>query len=129
MKQFRNPDGIHRPLANYTHQVEVTDERLLFLSGQVGIDAAGHVPDRAAEQLDLALANLLANLRAAGMQVTDLIKLTLYLVGDELDSASRGAVLRARLGEHAPCMTLVRVAGLASLQLKVELDGFAASAR
>ncbi len=129
MKQFRNPEGIHRPLANYTHQIEVTDERLLFLSGQVGIDAAGQVPEAVAEQLDLALANLIANLHAAQMHVADLTKLTLYLVGDELDAVSRAAILRARLGAHAPCMTLLRVAGLASPQLKVELDGFAASAR
>lgn len=128
MKHYRNPAGIHPPLAQYTHQIEVSaGERILFLSGQVGLNVDGHAPNDAGEQLALALDNLIANLHAAGMDVPDLTKLTLYLVPDSLDAASRRAILSAKLGGHAPCMTLVYVVALAAPQLLVELDAFAAS--
>ncbi|MFN8377678.1 MAG: RidA family protein [Anaerolineae bacterium] len=128
MKQFRNPTSIHRPVAQYTHQIEVSaDERILFLSGQVGIDADGQLPDSAGEQLALALDNLMANLHAARMDVLDLTKLTLYLVPSELDAAARRTILSAKLGEHAPCMTLIFVVALATPQILVEIDAFAAS--
>jgi len=130
MKLFRNPPEIHRPVARYTHQIEVSgDERILFLSGQVGLDADGHAPDSAAEQLELALDNLLANLHAAEMTIHDLIKLTLYLVPGDLLPAERRDILSTKLGDHAPCMTLVYVVALATPQLKVEIDAFAASDR
>jgi enamine deaminase RidA (YjgF/YER057c/UK114 family) len=84
------------------------------------------VPDDPAEQLDLALANVLRNLDAAGMAVSDLVKLTLYMV-DEVAPDTRAAVLRQRLGDVQPCMTLVYVPKLAAPPLKVEVDAWAAA--
>jgi len=125
MKESRNPDSIHAPLAPYSHQIEIRGpERLLVLSGQVGMTPDGTVPDEAAEQLDVCLQNVLGNLEAAGMGVGDLVKLTLYFT-EEIDGPSRGRVIGARLGNHAPCMTLVYVAGLASPAYKVEVDAWA----
>jgi len=37
MKEFRNPENIHQPVADYTHQVEVSGQaRWLVMSGQIG---------------------------------------------------------------------------------------------
>jgi enamine deaminase RidA (YjgF/YER057c/UK114 family) len=47
----------------------------------------GTLAQRAAGQLDVALANVLANLAAADMDVSDLVKLTLYFV-EEVDAPS-----------------------------------------
>ncbi len=45
MKRFRDPQQIHPPLGAYTHQIEVGGgERLLFMSGQVGMAPDGTVP-------------------------------------------------------------------------------------
>ena len=45
MRQARNPDGIHAPLGAYVHQIELAaDERLLVLSGQVGMTPDGPCP-------------------------------------------------------------------------------------
>jgi enamine deaminase RidA (YjgF/YER057c/UK114 family) len=127
VKQARNPASVHTPLASYSHQIELDgSERLLVLSGQVGMTVDGHVPDDAAEQLDLALRNVLANLDEANMDPTDLIKLTLYLT-EPIDPRRRAAILAERLGGHAPCMTLLFVADLASPALKVEVDAWASS--
>jgi len=124
MTVFRNPTTLHAPLAAYTHQVEVSgSQRWLILSGQVGMQPDGSLPPDVASQFEIALDNILRNLEAAGMGVADLVKLTIYLV-DPMDGAQRRQVLSALLGDHAPCMTLIYVAALASPALKVEIDAW-----
>jgi enamine deaminase RidA (YjgF/YER057c/UK114 family) len=121
MKEFRNPATLHAPLATYTHQIEVSGpQRWLVLSGQVGMRPDGSLPQDAQDQFEIALANIGKNLEAAGMSVTDLVKLSFYLV-DPLEPAFRRKALSAFMGDHAPCMTLIYVAALAP-SLKVEID-------
>jgi enamine deaminase RidA (YjgF/YER057c/UK114 family) len=128
MKQSRNPTDVHQPLAAYAHQIEITGpERLLVLSGQVGMAVDGALPESPIEQLDLAWTNLERNLDTADMAIGDLVKLTLYLVGD-MDPDERRRLLAAKLGDHRPCMTLLFVASLASPALKVEIDAWASQA-
>ena len=125
MKEFRNPPDVHQPLGSYSHQIEVRgNERLLVISGQVGMREDGTVPDDVLEQIDAAFENIFRNLRAAGMDVTDLIKITYYLVG-EVDTEKRRQVVLAKLQGHQPCSTLLYVAGLASPVYKVEIDAWA----
>jgi len=129
VKTARNPPAVHDPLAGYSHQIEISGpERLLLLSGQVGMEADGRVPDDPAEQFEVALANVLRNLDEAGMAVTDLVKLTFYLV-EPIEAERRAAILAERLPGWAPCMTLVFVPRLASSALKVEVDAWASAAR
>jgi len=125
MKTPRNPTDVHAPLASYTHQIEVTgSETLLLLSGQVGMRKDGSVPEDPVEQLQVALENVAANLRAASMAVEDIVKLTLYLVG-EVDPQRRRNVTASFLAGHTPCMTLIYAAGLASPEYRVEVDAWA----
>jgi enamine deaminase RidA (YjgF/YER057c/UK114 family) len=125
MKEFRNPQDVHTPLGSYSHQIEVRgNERLLVISGQVGMRQDGTVPEDPLEQIDLALENIFRNLRAAGMEVKDLIKITYYLVG-EIDTAKRREVVLSKLQGHQPCSTLLYVAALASPVYKVEIDAWA----
>jgi enamine deaminase RidA (YjgF/YER057c/UK114 family) len=125
MKQFRNPKTIHPPLAAYSHQIEVTQaKRWLVLSGQVGMRADGSLPEDPIEQFKVALDNIHQNLQAAGLEIGDVVKLTVYLAG-EMDSAKRREALAEWLGGHAPCSTLLYVAGLATPNIKVEIDAWA----
>jgi 2-iminobutanoate/2-iminopropanoate deaminase len=127
MKQARNPASVHAPLAGYSHQIQLDgSERLLMLSGQVGMTPDGQVPAGADEQFDLALANVIRNIEDAGMSAWDLVKLIFYLT-EPIDQQRRAAILNERLGEHAPCMTLLYVAGLAVPAFKVEIDAWASS--
>ena len=65
MKQLRNPASVHGPLAAYSHQIELTgSERLLAMSGPVGMTPAGELPEDAGAQFELALANIVRNLEA-----------------------------------------------------------------
>jgi 2-iminobutanoate/2-iminopropanoate deaminase len=127
MKEHRNPDTVHAPLGAYSHQVEVTGERrLLAIAGQVGIRPDGSLPGSPAEQLEVALANIEANLTAAGMNSGDLIKLTLFLT-DEIAADERRSIVGRALGDVVPAMTLVYVARLAAPALKVEVEALAAA--
>ena len=125
MKEFRNPKDIHEPVGSYSHQIEIRgSERLLVLSGQVGMREDGTVPADPFEQIDLAFENIFRNLRAAGMDVKDLIKITYYLVG-EIDTAKRREIVLSKLQGHQPCSTLLYVAALASPVFRVEIDAWA----
>lgn len=125
MKQARNPATIHPPLGRYVHQIEVSGGgRMLFLAGQIGIALDGTVPPDPIAQLGLALENIVRNLEAAGFEITDLVKLTTYVVG-EMDAPGRRAQLDRVLGTHLTTSTLVYVAALASPDYKVEVDAWA----
>ncbi|MFZ0546158.1 MAG: RidA family protein [Candidatus Promineifilaceae bacterium] len=129
MKTYRNPPNVHRPLAAYTHQIEISgSERLVIFSGQVGQREDNSVPEDPIEQLDVAFENLFRNLQAAEMGIEDIVKLTFYLVGD-MDAAKRREVTTSKLQGHEPCMTLLYVAALASPIYKVEIDAWASSER
>lgn len=128
MKEFRNPQDVHEPVGSYSHQIEINgNERLLVISGQVGMQQDGSVPDDPFEQIDLAFDNIIRNLHSAGMDVKDLIKITYYLVG-EIDTAKRREVILSKLQGHKPCSTLLYVAALASPVFRVEIDAWASRA-
>ena len=125
MKQARNPDSVHAPVGRYVHQIEVSGEsRMLFISGQVGMEADGTVPKDPVAQLGVALQNVLRNLEAAGFEPTDLVKLTTYVLA-EMNPVGRRAELDRLLGDHVTTSTLVVVAALASPVYKVEIDAWA----
>lgn len=128
MKEFRNPQNVHQPIGFYTHQVEIKgNERMVVLSGQVGMREDGTVPDDPIEQIVVAFENIFRNLQAAHMDMSDIIKLTFYLVG-EIDTTKRRELVAAKLQGHKPCSTLVYVAALASPVYKVEIDAWASRA-
>ena len=125
MKQARNPETVHQPPGRYVHSIEVSAEsRLLFISGQVGMDRDGNVPADAASQFELALRNVLLNAEAAGFAPTDIVKLVIYVVGDPEPARRREALDRA-FGEHVTTSTLLYVSRLAAPQYLVEVEAWA----
>jgi enamine deaminase RidA (YjgF/YER057c/UK114 family) len=126
MNTPRNPGVVHPPIGRYVHQIEVTNPtRLLFISGQVGMEQDGTIPEDPIDQLGVAVENVVRNLGAAGLGVGALTKMTIYAVG-ELDPARRRSELDQHLGEHVACSTFLYVAGLARPEYKVEVDAWAA---
>ena len=126
LKRF-NPDGVPAPLSNYSHGVVVPEGwRELHVSGQIGAEADGTVPDDPARQAELCFANVLAVLAAEGMAAENLVSVTTYVVGEENLPAVREARMAA-LGDVAPASTLVFVVALATPVLKVEVQAVAAA--
>ncbi len=127
MKTSRNPKTIHAPLASYVHQIEVSaDEKLLVLSGQVGVRKDGTIPEDAMAQLELAWHNVGENLKEAGMSYKDVIKATFYMV-EQSDPTARRAAFASMLDGIRPCMTLLYVSALGTDELKVEIDVLASA--
>ena len=128
MKEFRNPSNVHQPVGLYHHQVEIDrNERVLIVSGQVGMREDGTVPESPLEQMDLAFENVIRNLQAANMDVKDILKLTYYVVG-EFDTAKRREIITSKLQGHKPCSTFLYIAALASPVYKVEIEAIASHA-
>ena len=74
---YLNPTTVSPPVGRYSHGVLVpAGARLLFISGQIGSNADGSVPEDFSEQARNAWRNLLAILEAAGVAAENLVKIT-----------------------------------------------------
>lgn len=112
--------------AVFAHGVEVpAGARTLYVSGQVGVDAAGRTVEGGFDaQCRQAIANVEAVLTSAGMTLADTVKVTIYLTRRE-DIAPLRAVRAERLAV-APAVTMVLVAGLHDPEWLVEIEAVAA---
>jgi enamine deaminase RidA (YjgF/YER057c/UK114 family) len=110
----------------YAQAVEVDGaRRLLFVSGQVPVAANGALPEGFRAQCLQAWRNLEAQLRAAGMGLDDLVKVTTFLA-DRGDAAENRRVRREVLGDRAPALTVV-VTGIFDERWLVEIEAVAAA--
>ena len=123
-----NPAGVHAPLGLYSHTVRVPEgTELIYLSGQVGVRPDGSTPSSMAEQADQVFANIVALLRAHGLEADSIVKLTTFMVAGHDGNAVRAARL-AHLGSHRPASTAVFVSQLVDPAWFVEVDAIAAKA-
>ena len=116
-----NPTAVRAP-TGYTHGLLLQGvERRLIVSGQVGVAPDGSVPSTGEGQIAQAFANLRAVLTANDMDVTNIVKTTVFLTDRDLLTPFRAA-RTAVLGGHAPASTLLFVAGLADPRFVVEIE-------
>lgn len=121
-----NPAGVHAPLGLYSHTVSVAKGvELIFLSGQVGVRPDGSTPATMAEQADQVFANIVALLKAHGLDATNIVKLTTFMVAGQDGNAVRAARLK-HLGSHRPASTAVYVSQLVDPAWFVEAEAIAA---
>jgi enamine deaminase RidA (YjgF/YER057c/UK114 family) len=113
-----------QPASAYSQAVEVTGGvRILYISGQLGMDTDGTTPSTMAEQARLAWRNVAAQLSEAGMGFDNLVKVTMIIPDAAEIPASRPARAEA-LGDRRPASTLI-VAGLANPAWKIEIEAIA----
>ncbi|MFI0447692.1 RidA family protein [Actinomadura sp. 6N118] len=124
---IHNPaDGIYPATGDYVHAIEVRDaRRTLYVSGTMGLDAAGAAGATFAEQLDLVWSNLRTILASAGMTVDNIVRITSYLRDASHAEANAAARMEA-LGGRAVPVTGIVVGHLADDWL-VELEVIAAA--
>ena len=128
-KDLLNPPSLPSP-SGYSHGVLAGPGRVLALAGQTGMDASGAItaPGDLVGQFRQALANLQAVVAAAGGQMSDIVKLNLY-VTDKADYRANlrplGEAYRAVFGRYYPAMTLVEVKSLFDDQALIEIEGLA----
>lgn len=122
-REFNAPDA-PTPISAYSQAVEVTAiTRTLYISGQVGLDIDGNVPDDFMEQSRLVWANVSAQLRAAEMTLDNVVKFVTILPNAADIAASRTSRQEA-LGTRRPAHTLI-IAGLANPAWKIEVEAVA----
>ncbi len=97
---------------------------LLFISGQIPVDASGKlVPGGIEEQARQAMENLVRVLTAAGATLGDLVKVTIYLV-DIDDFAVVNRVYGSYFGQKPPARACVAVKALPK-GARVEIEAIA----
>jgi len=123
-----NPNTIHPPFANYAHAVEVpAGSRIVFCSGQLGVEAGGAVPEGVEAQARLCFRAIAAILAEAGMTFADLVRLNAYVSSPQ----HLKGYMTARdefVMSPPPASTLMVVQGFARPEFKVEVEAVAAKA-
>jgi len=100
------PDAA-QPQGGYAQAVRVTGaDDLLFVSGQIPVDADGVVPETFAEQCRQVWRNVQAQLRAAGMSLADIVKVTTFL-SDRQYAAENSAIRHEMLLGLTPALTVI----------------------
>jgi enamine deaminase RidA (YjgF/YER057c/UK114 family) len=91
------------------------------ISGQVGLRQDGTLADGLEAQLEQCWDNVIAVLRSAGMDVTNLVKVTIFVTVADAIAISRRVRERKLVG-HAPASTFLQVAGLARPDFLAEIE-------
>ena len=86
-------------------------------------------PGDVAAQAERVMVNLAAALRAAGAELADVVKLTIYVATThQKDLYTASAVVHRHLGDHEPPSTLLGVTVLGYPDQLVEVEAIAARA-
>jgi enamine deaminase RidA (YjgF/YER057c/UK114 family) len=124
---FINPETLATP-KGYNHGVLSNGGRLLFVAGQIGWDRNEKLVDGFVAQFDLALANVLEVVRAAGGNVEDITRFTIFVKEKSEYLKLRkeiGKLYRQRMGNHYPAMSLVVVKDLLEDSALIEIEATA----
>ncbi len=120
------PQSAPRPVAEYAQGVEVHCGRLLFVAGQVPLDADGKLvgPGDIRAQARQVFRNIQAIVEEAGGSMTDIVKLTVFLT-DMANFEGFKQVRREFIKPPFPAATLVQVSALVNPEWLVEVEAIA----
>ena len=131
-RQVVNTDTAPQPLGAYSQAIRVRAGELLYVAGQVGIDANGNLAGDGsiAAQTRQTYENLGHILNAAGASFSDVVEFTTYLVGRDTVQPfmeARAALFPALFpnGDYPP-NTLLVIEGLVREEFLVEIKAVAA---
>lgn len=120
-----NPPTLSPP-RGYSHVVEITGGRTIYVSGQIAVDRDGRVVGAGdfEAQTRQVFENLKAALDAAGATLDDVVKITMFVT-----DMSRLQTLRAVRDTYftgaPPASSLVEVSRLVLPELMVEIEAIA----
>ncbi len=128
-KRIIAPVGLPQP-RGFNHGVVTSGGRILWLAGQDASDADGRIvsPGDLVAQLNQALHNLHAVVHEGGGQMTDIVKLTIFVADRDDYLAKRrelGLVWRRYFDDYYPALALFEVAAFFQPDALVEVEGVA----
>jgi enamine deaminase RidA (YjgF/YER057c/UK114 family) len=127
--QLLNPPSLYDPSPNAYSQVAIVapGTHLAFISGQGGDNPDGSFSPDFRTQAEAAFRNLGLALEALGAKTTDVAKITVLIVGHDMEKlATMQAAQRTLLGGHHPAATLIPVPCLALAQMQIEVEAVVA---
>jgi enamine deaminase RidA (YjgF/YER057c/UK114 family) len=124
--RFINPRVMSKPIG-FAHVVDITGPgHMIYIAGQLGIDADGKVVGSLREQTAQAFENVRQGLASVGASFKDIVKLNVYLVDIQANiaafRAARDEILKL---EQPPVSTAVGVPELARPGTLVEIEAIA----
>lgn len=126
--EFKNSPEIATP-GGYSHAVIVSHGKMIFLSGQVGLNKQGEIvgKDDFRAQTTQVFTNLKAALAAAGATLNDVIKLNYYVAGLNHDKLVALREVRDQFidKQHPPASTLAGVQSLFREDAQLEIEAVA----
>jgi len=124
--RFINPLILATP-PGYTHVVEITHGRTVFIAGQVAVDQTGKIVGEHdfRAQTQQVFENLKAALAAVGTNFTSVVKLNIYVVDISQIQTLREVRDRYVNTQHPPASTLVEVRRLAREEFLIEIEAIA----
>jgi len=119
-------DETPAPLSAHSDAVLIPPGAAILLSsGQIGMLKDGTIPEDTEQQIEAAFDNVEAVLRAAGMTMSDVVKMTTFITDPRYRDAFR-AVRAKRVGNPPPSSTRIVVTSLSMPEMKVEIEIIAA---
>lgn len=117
----------------YTPAIKVHSGKTVYLAGVTAAPVYhshphvpaefDHIPEDAGTQAEMTMENLLKVLEAAGGKLTDIVRVTRFMVDQERNQDAINAVMAGYFGDHRPASTSVEVVRLATdprLVLEIE---------
>ena len=118
-----DPDTIVKPASQYSQGILVERERKrLIISGQVGLKPDGTMEKTIRAQFERAWSNLFEVLHEAGFKKKHLVKVTIFVTEPGQVATFREIRVRVMDG-HLCAATYLQISGLASPEMKVEIEG------
>lgn len=124
--RYINPPTLAHP-TGYTHVVEATGARTVYISGQVALDPSGNIVGQGdmGAQAQQVFENLHVALRTVGAGFRDVVKLTYFIV----DMTQMPVVREVRdqfiHPEQLPASTAVEIRRLAREEFLLEVEAIA----
>ncbi len=124
--RFSNPDGLFKP-STFSQIAVGEGDQIVFISGQTARDANAQIVGigDVRKQTQKALDNLRIAVEAAGGSISDIAKITTYIVNLQPDDRIWiGQLVKAHFPEP-PAHTLIGISALAAPELLVEIEAMA----
>jgi 2-iminobutanoate/2-iminopropanoate deaminase len=125
-KRALNPEGLPAPVGPYSNVVTSPPGTLVFVAGQVALDADGEIVGAGdvVAQTRRVMENVRVALEAAGATFADVVRVVNYITDVDL-FAQMAAVRKEYLVEPYPASTLVEVSALLYPELLIEIEAIA----
>jgi len=109
----------------FSHGVLAEGKKVLFISGEAGIDKTGKVVEGFEAQCKLAFDSIDTILKEAGTSFHNVVKINGYLMDIQRNLMTFGSIAAEYFKEELPSQTLIGVNGLALPGMQVEVEAIA----